>query len=195
MINGLCCIFFKCPCHANVIKILEPSSNRIVFICLSFDKVWQNIIYCIIDNVEQQAYSKENLIKIEPNIRASIVMNDELFKLNMELWLAVKYNQFKKARRALAKNASVHTLTGAALHRYDVDENTTLHLAAKQGFLQLVQLLWKYGADLNVRNCFHQTPLHLAAANDHSDVVEFLIEYGADINAVDSNGKLALPCA
>lgn len=122
-------------------------------------------------------------------------MNDELFKLNMELWLAVKYNQFKKARRALAKNASVHTLTGPALQRYDPDGNTTLHVAAKQGFLEIVQLLWKYGADLDARNRLNQTPLHLATANDHSDVVELLIEYGADINAADSNGKLALPCA
>lgn len=73
---------------------------------------------------------------------------------------------------------------------------TPLHLASRQGRLEIVSLLIKSGADVNARDRNSETPLYEAAAMNRKDVAELLISSGADINSADKNGitplKLAL---
>ena len=60
---------------------------------------------------------------------------------------------------------------------------TSLHIAAENGYLELVNFLLKNGANVNTRNDKKGTPLHPAALNGHLEVVTALILSGADINA------------
>ncbi|QLG72525.1 hypothetical protein HG535_0D02330 [Zygotorulaspora mrakii] len=70
---------------------------------------------------------------------------------------------------------------------YDVNDqdnagNTALHEAALNGHLELVKLLKKHGADVNIQSfeMFKDTPLIDASANGHLDVVVYLLDHGAD---------------
>ena len=61
---------------------------------------------------------------------------------------------------------------------------TPLHLAARNGFKDLVDVLIQRGGNVNSRNLpMQETPLHLASQNGHQHIAEFLIQRGSHINA------------
>ena len=71
-----------------------------------------------------------------------------------------------------------------------VQENTTpLHIAANSGHLNIVSLLVREGATINMRDSFGYTPLHFAAKRGYLDIVKFLVENGADVNAKEDKYK------
>jgi hypothetical protein len=64
---------------------------------------------------------------------------------------------------------------------------TALMLAAGHGFLHIVRLLLKDGADTEIAPS-QGTPLHAAASKGHLEVVKALVTHGANVNAVDRFG-------
>lgn len=56
---------------------------------------------------------------------------------------------------------------------------TTLHLAAVEGNLKVVECLVQEGADVNVKDRWGQTPMQEAVNNNHTHVTEFLAKHGA----------------
>ncbi|GFX74022.1 ankyrin-1 [Trichonephila clavipes] len=69
---------------------------------------------------------------------------------------------------------------------------TSLHLAAENGCLELVNLLLKRGADVNAKTDQLNTALHLSSFNGYTDILKTLIMNGADINVHNVNGGTAL---
>ena len=67
-----------------------------------------------------------------------------------------------------------------------------LHLAAREGDLELVRSLVADGCNINARNEDGCVPLCTAAAYGQTKVAEFLISRGADVNAEDLSGVTAL---
>ena len=62
-------------------------------------------------------------------------------------------------------------------------KETPLHLASKNGFRDLVDILVQGGGNVNARNFPRQeTPLHLAALNGHQYIAGFLIQHGSKVN-------------
>ena len=62
-------------------------------------------------------------------------------------------------------------------------------------YLEIAELLLKYGADINAvtENKFKSTPLHIAIENGNFKMVELLLKYDKlNINAIDSKGWTAL---
>lgn len=57
----------------------------------------------------------------------------------------------------------------------NLDEKTALHLACMFGHLQVVQLLVRSGADLNLQDNEGNTPLHLASLNAKIEIVTWLL--------------------
>lgn len=56
--------------------------------------------------------------------------------------------------------------------------------ASYKGFVEVVELLAKHGADVNaISSSEHNRPLHRAAEKGHDDVVKVLLQYGADMDA------------
>lgn len=81
---------------------------------------------------------------------------------------------------------------------YDVNDqdnagNTALHEAALNGHLDIVKLLIKNGADVNMQSfeMFKDTPLIDASANGHLDVVKYLLSHGADPTICNAKGLTA----
>ena len=64
-------------------------------------------------------------------------------------------------------------------------KNTPLILASFYGYADVAQLLFEYGAKVNVTNDKGFTPLHRACYSGHLNIVEWLLNCGADINAQD----------
>ena len=68
---------------------------------------------------------------------------------------------------------------------------TALHLAAKSGHLEIIQLLLERGADINTRDRKGKTALHLAAKSGHLDITKLLLERGADASIATNRGLTA----
>ena len=77
---------------------------------------------------------------------------------------------------------------GCNVNMKDDLERSLLHLATRQGYLNIVQYLISKGADINIRNKGLNIPLHWAIIYGHIHVVQFLVENGADIHAKQGDG-------
>ncbi|XP_064395739.1 uncharacterized protein LOC135342805 [Halichondria panicea] len=53
-----------------------------------------------------------------------------------------------------------------------------LHWACDRGNLNMVKLLVKRGADVNIEDTDNQTPLHYAVSCDHHAVISYLLQVG-----------------
>jgi ankyrin repeat protein len=79
----------------------------------------------------------------------------------------------------------------ALIRSRDKDGYTMLHLAAKAGHLQLVELLVARGTPVDIRSHdgSNLTALHLAAGENQLDTVTLLLEKGADIDALSKGAR------
>lgn len=110
---------------------------------------------------------------------------------------AVKKNNSGAVRLLLSNGAAVN-------QRFYVSCSTLLHEAAKAGFKQIVKLLVRAGADVNLRDthgCSRKTrtvveagwtALYWAIDAGLTDIAELLIIAGSDVNTRDFNGKTPL---
>jgi uncharacterized protein len=80
-----------------------------------------------------------------------------------------------------------HGTKVTSVHTERFDGETALHMAAKWGDAEAVQVLVASGADINKRGEEGFTPLHYAAEQGHLDTVRCLISLGA-ANLQDRNG-------
>ncbi|XP_024141882.1 BCL-6 corepressor isoform X1 [Oryzias melastigma] len=64
-----------------------------------------------------------------------------------------------------------------------------LHEACARGWLNIVQHLLDYGADINCSAQDGTRPIHDAVENDHLDVVRILLSYGADPTLATYSGR------
>lgn len=73
----------------------------------------------------------------------------------------------------------------------EIREHNALHLAARGGHKEIVELLLSKGANVNekVDNSGGVTALHYAAQEGHKEIVELLLSKGADVNAKTKNRK------
>jgi ankyrin repeat protein len=69
----------------------------------------------------------------------------------------------------------------------DKDGETLLHYAANKGYLPIVELLVKKGADVNALDNAKRTPLHEAMSYHAYEVAKFLITNGANMTLKDKD--------
>ena len=88
-------------------------------------------------------------------------------------------------------------ITNESVNVADRHGNYTLHIAARKGDIQTVQLLVDCRADVNVLNEDGQTPLHTAAGGekDCPELCSILLKHNAKIDAVDKDGNQPLHLA
>lgn len=73
-----------------------------------------------------------------------------------------------------------------------VEGDAALHLASRNGHLEVVEFLLSMGAEVNLQNNFSCTPLSLAVSHGHLEIVKLLIRHGSDVNERDNLGASPL---
>ena len=88
----------------------------------------------------------------------------------------------------LAPDIALYLITkGIDIHIKNICNESSIHFAAMQGDLVIIQMLCEQGIELNSFNTNKHTPLMMACGNKHLKAVKYLIKKGADINAIDNN--------
>ena len=72
---------------------------------------------------------------------------------------------------------------------------TPLVAALSRGHLDIAELLYEAGADLEPRNCFNMTLLHAASLDGRVDVANWLFEHGVSTNSQQDNHETPLHLA
>ena len=62
---------------------------------------------------------------------------------------------------------------------------TAMHLAAKGGYYDICELLFQYGAELDLTNTDERTPLHFAAMKGFYEICQFFVDNGAILDPRD----------
>jgi ankyrin repeat protein len=83
---------------------------------------------------------------------------------------------------------------GADPNARDNDDNTSLHLASKNGHVEVAEMLLDRGVDANARDNDSTIPLHFASQGGHLKIVRMLLDHCADVNVRDKNDKTPLHC-
>ena len=82
---------------------------------------------------------------------------------------------------------------GASVFKINNCGHSPLHVAAKRGFVKLVDLLIKYKADVTQTNKYHlETALHKACQYGQTEAAICLLGHGSDINAANRFGLTPL---
>jgi ankyrin repeat protein len=76
-------------------------------------------------------------------------------------------------------------------HGYEGNESM-LHVASRENYVRIVDLLLKHGAEKNIRNDAGRTPLHYAVFKSNSECVEILLNHGVEVNVCDHDGVTPL---
>ena len=74
----------------------------------------------------------------------------------------------------------------------DSNNKTALHLAAREGKLEVVKILIEKGWEVDVKDKYSTTPLQQACNMNHFETVSYLIESGADPYSKDTLGRNSL---
>ena len=80
------------------------------------------------------------------------------------------------------------------MHYRNDDDDTALHLASKEGHIEVVRALLEAGAGADVRrvNDGCHTPISYACYGKHMEIFRALVEAGGDVDTLDSDGWTAL---
>ncbi|XP_076309518.1 uncharacterized protein LOC143224925 isoform X2 [Tachypleus tridentatus] len=105
--------------------------------------------------------------------------------------LACEFGKFKVVELLLQSGRCHSLLEESPQDTVDNDRTTCLHLAARNGHLDIISLLLQAGADIN-RPTLRGTALHEAAVHGRLDCVKLLIECGVDVNKPNSYDQTAL---
>lgn len=70
-----------------------------------------------------------------------------------------------------------------------IEQVTPLHIAAKNGRVEFIDILVEHGADVNVRDHLGIVPMYLALQNMHDDVAWKLAEAGTDPTTLTDRGS------
>lgn len=115
------------------------------------------------------------------------------------LFILAVINGCTRIAEALIEKVVADALTekGVDVHTADKDGITPLHLAAKNGQIEMVKFLIKRGANVNAQSAVNKlTPLHCAAVRkNNKEIIEILIKKGANVNALDESKNTPLHSA
>ncbi len=107
---------------------------------------------------------------------------------------------YDNVARAAAQNDAeqVRQLVGSGEGNPDMvddDQRTGLHYAAMNGNLQILAILIKAKAKLNVEDKLGDTPLHLAADRGQTEAAKLLLDVGAEVDPQNKDGLTPLMIA
>lgn len=128
-----------------------------------------------------EAYINNNLKKFQSILKENIINKLDIFG-------AIKNNDLEAVKLILLSMDNLDTIKLK-------DSNTPLLMAVKEGKKDIVELLLKFGANVNIKNRDGLFPLAIATYNNLDDIVELLLENGANVNDQEVDGDTPLMIA
>ena len=117
---------------------------------------------------------KANEINSVTNL--STLYNDKPFSAVSLMFLAAAYGR-QQFLKILLQNG------GDGSYAYAANSCSILHLAALNGWNEIIELFLKQYVPLNLFDFQGRTPLHNAAMKNHPDTINLLCTHGADLAA------------
>ena len=116
--------------------------------------------------------------------------------------ILIKKKTWNKSQKIFAawkkiSNCNFHRLkftiaTSADVNSEDMDQRTTLHIAANLGDTEILSCLLAAKPNLDKQDMDSNTPLILAATRGHADVVDLLASEGCDLEQRNVEGNFKL---
>jgi hypothetical protein len=123
-------------------------------------------------------------------IGVMLFANEPVAAGEYDLHQAVLDKNVQLVIRLLSKGAAINNI-GSRKYGY----GSALHLAVREGHVEIAQVLIDRGAQVDVLDPDDFTPLHNAAWNGNLEMTELLLEAGADIEASTYDGDTPLSLA
>ena len=108
--------------------------------------------------------------------------------LDDDLRQACDRADLQEIRKLLDIRKEITDHEGADIHPRDKYGNAPLHDAARQGRVEVAQVLLEGGHDANLENGMADRPLHMSAASGQLAMTKLLVEHGAEIDPQTSWG-------
>ena len=80
----------------------------------------------------------------------------------------------------------------AIVNQANFSGRTALHCACAEGYLECVNILLEYRANVDLPDCKGYTPVMIAASESYETIVKLLCEEGCDVSIKNSEGNTAL---
>ncbi|KAJ5076563.1 c2 domain containing protein [Anaeramoeba ignava] len=148
-----------------------------------------------VDEISRLLELKNNELaqRLQKNIiKANLIINNFPFEKGEDF-------NFQLIHIATIKNNSKAIKT---LLKYGADKNaktkmgnTSLHLAAKLGFINCAKILLDNKCEINITNELIETPLVVSIKSNSVDITRFLLDKSANIDIFDSSGMTPLVIA
>ena len=103
-----------------------------------------------------------------------------------------KSNKIFRRTRSKKQRGGGKTSSSNKRKYEEMDNDTALIDASKNGDIEIVVMLLDAGADVNAKDKWGITALIKASKNGHTEIVSKLLDAGADVNAKSNNGYTAL---
>jgi ankyrin repeat protein len=105
-------------------------------------------------------------------------------RLNQQLIAAAWDNDLRRARSLIARGANVNAKDNTVQSAYLI--------STSEGYLELLDLMLKNGADVDSKDSFNGTGLIRAADRGHADIAGRLVQADVNINHINNLGWTAL---
>ena len=106
----------------------------------------------------------------------------------------IKSDNIRMAERLLYMGANVNAYSYYGEERFFIS-GPAISVAAGKGYIEMIKMLLKYGADSNSKNINGTTALMFAAQLSCQRATEILLKHGADVNTTNEFGDTALSFA
>ncbi|XP_043479782.1 ankyrin-3-like [Leptopilina heterotoma] len=144
-------------------------------LCTGSLEIWKYLLQCStkIDGIMISSFHSAIREGNYERVKEMIKTEDDKYSINgrLAVYMAVECQEEEILKLLLEEGYSFESC---------FNDKSPIHTAATFDHPRLVQLLMKFGADLNSITINKQTPLHFATAAGQLKVVEFLLNAGCD---------------
>eukprot|EP00833_Pecoramyces_ruminatium_P013063 jgi/Orpsp1_1/1187095/evm.model.d7180000055344.1 len=162
---------------------------------LTDDRIRKIKNICIKGNKVPFKISSDLLIAIieKKDIRLLKLILDNFIFNNNEFIISVLniYKNKKKYSKKKWKELISNEINKIGINQLNTSkEYSPLTFACEKGYQDIVEILIKYGANVDTEDKKGDTPLIIACKNNYNNIVKILIKNGANINKINKNGYI-----
>ena len=184
--------------------LLQQGSQQTIWQPIDYKKVLDKLIEVLINH---PSLNMNPLLLLDPQHRMIGQFIQTIFenfdKKEFSKWITglpletkCLYVQFACCRGPLEIIICfINECRGLLNKEFGSNRNSLLHLAAKEGQVEITEFLIKQGISVDIKNACRKTPLHLACAAGQLKVVKALTSQGASIKEIDEDGNNPLQLA